>query len=265
MQIDDFLDDARKADTGRKPKESAVSSLKQFGLGAYKAMKSAQDSSLLQAMLQCYSPIFRDLSFKQRLAVVRNLIFQGFPQDLYGICSTLDINCVAFLLCKTKVADAVPTLPKRLLTHWQVKRERPWALLVTDGSGMLWLPVKASNEYMLSFQDGHMLYEHSSTETCKEYPMGSIVLWSGEVWTIVGRKQTSIVMYILRSNKDFSEQRQVSASELEASVAPEAMTPAELANRTEDLKRTLAGIITKYTSVDYDIGGLESFAHDTAS
>jgi hypothetical protein len=72
-------------------------------------------------------------------------------------------------------------------------------------------------------------------------------------------------MYILRSNKDFSEQRQVSASELEASVAPEAMTPAELANRTEDLKRTLAGIITKYTSVDYDIGGLESFAHDTAS
>lgn len=243
-----------------------LSSLSSIGLDkSFVAMKSAQESSVLQALLQSCSELFRTLNKEQRLKACSDLLQQGFPQDLYGICNTLDINCIAFLTCKRVQENDEKffgpiRLASRLGTHWAVRPDKLWAILVTDGSGMMWSSVRHGHNYLLTYKQGLKLYEESRPMSCRDYDKGAVVLWSGQVWTVLKREGT---MYTIRSNKDFSVQRQVSLQDLEASVAPEAMSPAELANRTEEMKRVLSGIVKSYSTVDYDVQGLKTFADDT--
>jgi hypothetical protein len=253
-----------------KKYEKKVHSLKAYGLPEYVAMKNYEEGSLVQAILQCVSGQFCRLDKQQRSEVVRLLIHNyKWPQDLYGLCSLLDINCLVWLSARCTSGGARATAaalrrPTRLYTKWAIRSSRPWALLFSDGFGLLWCAVNpvvtGAANYLVDFHTGQQLYNESIQRACTNYMNGSIVLYNNEVYTI---KDSTSSAYLIESNTDSSVQLTVSKNDIEASVAPEAQSPAELFNRSEEARRRVMGLSVNFTTLQFDVRHLSEFAHDT--
>ena len=263
----------------QKTYEKKVQSLKAYNLPDYLAMKNYQESSLLQAILQCVNQTFWHLDTYERSAVVTSLVNDyKWPQDLYGLTSLLDINCIVFLSSRC-IKSRRPT---RLYTKWAIKPHRPWALLFSDGFGLLWCAIKHVDKhvgagsalhkssagfrtghrmaYLVDYQTGQHLFMESIQRACTNYTQGSIVLYNNEAYTI---KESLRQTYVIESNTDSSIQLTVAKSAIEASVAPEAQSPEELLNRSEETRRRIMGLASDYTSIQFDVRHLATFAADS--
>lgn len=267
----------------QKNYEKKVQSLKAYSLPDYLAMKNYQESSLLQAILQCVNQTFWHLDTYERSAVVTSLVNDyKWPQDLYGLTSLLDINCIVFLSSRCIKSRRAT----RLYTKWAIKPHRPWALLFSDGFGLLWCAIKHNDKhvdkhvgtgsalhtsgadfrtghrmaYLVDYQTGQHLFMESIQRACTNYTQGSIVLYNNEAYTI---KESLRQTYVIESHTDSSIQLTVAKSAIEASVAPEAQSPEELLNRSEETRRRIMGLASDYTSIQFDVRHLATFAADS--
>lgn len=250
-----------------------------------KAMANENSASAMQAVLLCLSENFRRLNPVNRILAVEALIKKGWPVDLVGLCQKFNVRPIVFLTCRPDASgppgleasansadlSGGPMRPVGLrldLDYDLLDPESPWIMLLSDGNGLVWLPVarRISNgpaainvtyEYIVGPTAGLEYFDRLETGPCAEYAMGSSVIYNGSLYTVIKRVGH---VYIIEDANDSSKQKEVKSADLGASTV--ARSDMDLENRIEETKRRLNHTVANYDIIDVSIHGFFDYVKD---
>ena len=223
------------------------------GLVAY---ESENHGSVVWAFIAAYSGAFRHISLSDRTVTLQALLDADFPTDLTGLCDALDVDALVFLTCKSPTGLKGPV---RLSTGL---RGKDCIVLLSDGNGLLWLPVAFDGQFVVNADTAVGLAALASIGPCADYKPGAPVLYNNGLWRV--QKVLGPSTFLIEDSYDFSRQATVRASELAASVAEPAHSEAMLQNRATEIQRRLTRTVSDYVAVKYSVYRFADFLRDSA-
>jgi len=207
----------------------------------------SDDSIFLHSVLQCLNPKFRVLKKQQKSAVVKAL--SHWPHDIQKLSDLINRNILVFLTCSNK----------KLLRVSGTFKNRHFIILLSDGNGLMWHPVRTFKDdfdrYTFTYNQGLAYANMAVVDACDKYEKGAIVSYQGNVYKIIKTisEKNSANQYLLESTSDASIQEIASAEDLRSSVAKQADGPQEIINRRIQIERQTNGKIKRYAQIAYDI------------
>ena len=241
--------------TGLKDLTRDFINLKKFKIATsgLSAMINPNSASVMQAVLMCTSEHFRKMDPMVRIQAVEALIKNGTAFDLVGLCKQLNVRPLVFLTC-------VPQNAKkglRLQIDYEGLTGSHWIFLLSDGNGLVWLPVSENGKYIFSPEEAETYMALTEIGPCSEYAVGSSVIYNGLLYTIIkkiGQK------YIIEDTNDSSKQKEVKNTDIGASAA--AKSDNEILNRIEESKRRMDQTVVNYDIIDSSVYGFFDYVKD---
>lgn len=235
--------------------------LKKFKLMSddLRAMVNPHSASAMQAILMSAFEHFRRMDPKSRIQAVEALTKQGVPFDLVGLCKYLRLRPLVFIACTT----ASGALRLQIDYGEFLDPEERWIFLLTDGNGLLWLPVSMAvnggHRYIFTQSEAERFKGLTTEGPCAEYSIGSSVIYNGLLYTIVKKNGQK---YIIEDTNDSSKQKEVKNTDLGA--APAARTQTEILNRLEETKRRMDHTVVNYDTINVSVFGFYDYVKEAA-
>lgn len=235
-----------------RPTTQVVEALAQYGAPieeGLQIMASDWEAQAVHAVLQATSLHYRRMRKASKQEAVERLKAAGWALGPEDIADRLGYNLLIVLTCKTRGrGGGLSKMP----VSTPEKPGKPWIVLATDGSGLLWHAVADRHKmYLLSWQTGSAIDSAAHERSCRAYKPGALVGYEGTTWRV-----TAVVPAGLQveDTKNSARQAVVSVEAVENARPPAAESAASIANRAEEIKRRASGAVEAYTTVEYALG-----------
>ena len=251
-----------------RPTTQVVETLAKYGAPideGLQMMASDWPSQAVHAVLQATSLQYRRMRKAYKQEAVERLKAAGWTLGPEDIAERLGYNLLIVLTCKTRggpkaagagsvggAGGAGAAGLSRMPVSTPEKPGKPWIVLATDGSGLLWHAVADKHRmYLLPWQTGSVLNASAVERSCRVYKPGALVGYEGTTWRVIAVTGDRLQV---EDTKNSARQAVVSVDAIETARPPAAESVASIGNRAEEVKRRASGAVEAYTSVEYALG-----------